>query len=147
MRFKAILSLSLTFLAAPALAQQGWENVGYLMQQAFQTGTEWDAGYWLPDRVDPAAAREAIGVAYPIIAGAAGNTTIVAGYFVRSGDGFAYAGPLNGLFGQNPRAARFLPDRIEVITTMPLPGEPRCCPTGTARWSIDRMTRQVSRVE
>lgn len=147
MRIKAILPLTLTLLAGPSLAQQGWENVGYLMQQSFQTGTEWESGYWLPDRTNPAEAREALGVAYPVIPGAAGNTTIVAGYFVRSGDGFSYAGPLEGLFGHNPRAARFLPDRIEVITTMPLPGEPRCCPTGTARWSIDRASRQVVRIE
>lgn len=101
----------------------------------------------MPDRINPAEAREAVGVAYPVISGAAGNTTIVAGYSVRSGDAFVYTGQFEGLFGQEPRAARFLPDRIEVITTMPLPGEPRCCPTGTARWSIDRVTRQAAPVE
>jgi hypothetical protein len=147
MRIWAALSLSLTVSTGPALAQQGWENVGLLMQQAFQTSTEWDSGYWLPDRTNPAEAREAIGVAYPVISGAAGNTTIVTGYFVRSDDNFVYAGPVEGMFGHNPRGARFLPDRIEVITTMPLPGEPRCCPTGTARWTIDRTTRQATRIE
>jgi hypothetical protein len=37
-----------------------------------------------------------------------------------------------------PRDVTFLPDRIELTTTMPKPEDPRCCPTGTASWSIDR---------
>lgn len=143
----AVLALVLTIAPVPALAQQGWDGVGELMQAAFQTRTDWEGGFWLPDRVNPAEAREAIGVAYPIIPGAAGNTSIVAGYFVRSDDSFVYAGPLDGLFGHDPRGARFLPDRIEVLTTMPNPGDPRCCPTGTARWTIDRATLDVVRVQ
>ena len=38
------------------------------------------------------------------------------------------------------------PTRIEVTTTMPAPGDPRCCPTGTARWSIDRGSLTAERL-
>ena len=48
--------------------------------------------------------------------------------------GFGLVGPIEG------------PDHIEATTTMPLPGEPRCCPTGTARWSMERAGLAVTRV-
>jgi hypothetical protein len=146
MRVIGTLSLCLSLIALPVWAQAGWGNLDDLLERAMGDGREWAGSYWLPDNTDPALAREAIGVTYPVIEGAAGNTSIAAGYFVRSGNGFAYAGPLDGLFGHDPRDARFLPDRIEVKTTMPRPGEARCCPTGTATWSINRATRQVVRI-
>lgn len=145
MRATRYLTLCLSLIALPVQAQEAWSNLDYLMEQALGDSRAWAAAYWLPDRTDPAAAREAIGVTYPVLEGAAGNTSIVVGYFVRSGDGFAYAGRLEGLYGQEPRGARFLADHIEVTTTMPRPGDPRCCPTGTAVWSINRETRQVVR--
>lgn len=146
MRILTYLPLCLSLLALPVQAQEGWLDLDHLMEQGMGDGSDWAAAYWLPDRTDPAQAREAIAVAYPVLEGAAGNTGIVAGYFVRSGAGFTYAGPLDDLYGQEPREARFLADHIEVTTTMPLPGDARCCPSGTAIWSINRATRTVVRL-
>jgi hypothetical protein len=41
------------------------------------------------------------------------------------------------VFGTNPRNVAFAPGRITLTTTMPRPGEPRCCPTGSRDWAID----------
>lgn len=56
------------------------------------------------------------------------------------GGGWIQSGNVTGVFGQNPRDAAFLPDRIEVTTTTLRPGDARCCPTGSTRWIIDRAT-------
>jgi hypothetical protein len=102
---------------------------------------------WLPDAADPARAREALGVAYIPIEGAAGNVSIAVGYYARQGQGFALVGRVSELFGAEPRDPRFLADRIELTTTMPGPDDPRCCPTATARWSIDRTSLAARRLD
>ncbi|HEU0220906.1 MAG TPA: hypothetical protein VFR34_01660 [Paracoccaceae bacterium] len=43
---------------------------------------------------------------------------------------------VDDVFGTEPRNARIRKGRIEVTTTMPKPGDPRCCPTGQRRWQI-----------
>ena len=48
------------------------------------------------------------------------------------------------IFGDAPRDVTFSQGKIEVTTTMPKPGDPRCCPTGSARWTIDRKTLAVA---
>lgn len=40
------------------------------------------------------------------------------------------------VFGSNPRNVVFAPGRITLTTTMPRPGEPRCCPSGSQDWTI-----------
>ncbi len=139
----AVLALC---LATPATAQ-GWGDLDSLLATSLApSGGEVVASYFLPDSPDPASATEALGVVYEVIQGAAGNTTIAVGLFVRQGEGFAYAGPVAEVFGQEPREAAFLPDRIEVTTTMPKADDPRCCPTGASRWLIDRATRTATEV-
>ena len=101
------------------------------------------ASYWPPDPAN----REAVGVTYTEIEGAAGNVNINTGYFAGGPQAFALAGPVLELYGENPRDPRFLEDRIELTTTMPNPGDPRCCPTGTAVWSIDRKTLAARRIQ
>lgn len=128
------LALAL-LLATPAAA----EDVGALLARTL--GANAVQYVWLPDSADPAAVREAIGVAYVEIPGAAGNTNIVVGYY-RDG---AFVGPVSDLFGQDPREPRFLPDYIEIATTMLGPDDPRCCPSQTARWAIDRQTLATTR--
>ncbi len=128
------LALAL-LLATPAAAQ----DVGALLSRTL--GANAVQYVWLPDSADPAAVREAIGVAYLEIPGAAGNVDIAVGYY-RDG---ALVGRVSDLFGQSPREPRFLPDHIEVTTTMPGPDDPRCCPTATAKWSIDRGTLAAKR--
>jgi hypothetical protein len=134
------LVAALLLLAVPAAAQ----DVGALLGRTLGQGAA--ALYWLPNSADAAAASEAIGVAYLPIVGAAGNVDIAVGYYTRGRQGFALAAPVSGLFGQEPREPSFLPDRIELTTTMPRPEDPRCCPTGTARWSIDRRTMTATRI-
>ena len=43
---------------------------------------------------------------------------------------------LDEVFGIEPRDVRFSPGRIEVTTTVPNPGDPRCCPTGQKTFVI-----------
>jgi len=40
------------------------------------------------------------------------------------------------VFGERPRDAKFSMGVIELTTTMPKPGDPHCCPTGSKRWHI-----------
>lgn len=40
------------------------------------------------------------------------------------------------VFGSKPRNVVFAPGRITLTTTMPRPGEPRCCPSGSQDWTI-----------
>ncbi len=96
-------------------------------------GGESVSAYWLPDSTTPARATEAIGVLYRAIEGAAGNVTIEMGHFSRSGADYRLTGRVREVYGMEPRDVAFLPDRIELTTTMPKPGDLRCCPTGKAR--------------
>jgi hypothetical protein len=115
-----------------------------LLEQAL--GGESVSAYWLPDSTTPARATEAIGVLYRAIEGAAGNVTIEMGHFSRSGADYRLTGRVREVYGMEPRDVGFLPDRIELTTTMPKPGDPRCCPTGSARWSIDRASLEGKRL-
>lgn len=134
------LVLLLSLAGGSAAAQ----DVQTLLAQTLGAGAE--QLYWLPDSIDPAQAREALGVAYIPIEGAAGNVSIAVGYYARGPQGFGLVGPVADLFGAEPHDPRFLADRIEVTTTMPRPGDPRCCPTGTARWAIDRASLTAERL-
>jgi len=144
MRRAALALLLLLPLPAPA---QDWSDLDALILPALTASGVAEASYWLPSSPDPASAGEALAVVYEPIPGAAGNTTVAAGLFVRRGAGFALARRVEGLFGLSPRDAAFLPERIEVTTTMLNPGDPRCCPTGTARWAIDRASGVATRLE
>ncbi len=135
-------ALALTLLLAGPAAGQ---DIDALMAKSLGAGPL--AAYWLADDVDPAKATEAIGVEYIEIEGAAGNTNIFPGYFRKGAGGFDLVGEVSELYGEEPRDPRFLADRIELTTTMPRPEDPRCCPTGTALWSIDRKTLAAKRLK
>ena len=146
---------TVTVTAAGAVGSQvvGTDNsaAGYTDAEIEQLlarslGRDFLMHYLLPNSNDRAGATEAIGVIYLPIQGAAGNVNIKAGSFKRTGNHFQLAGRVHDLFGANPRGARFLSDRIEVTTTMPKPGDPRCCPTGQARWSIERNSLKAHRL-
>lgn len=149
-RVLAGLTLSAA-LATGAAAQEDWGFVGPLMAEAFSTaGRIVEGSFWLPNDVDPARAIYAVGVAYPAIVGAAGNVDIVAGIFGRLDSGWTFLAPLSGLFGFDPRDTVWqgepVPTRVELTTTTLQPGEPRCCPTGETRWSVDLQTGQAQRL-
>lgn len=131
-------------LPATAAAQDGWGDLDGLLVQSL--GGPLEAAFWLPDNADPAQAQEAMGVVYVPIPGAAGNTSIGIGLFRRGASGFALAGQVEGLFGFAPRDTAFGPDAIELTTTVLKDGEPRCCPSGEARWRIDRQSLAVARL-
>lgn len=48
-----------------------------------------------------------------------------------------YYRSVDNVFGGNPRDVVFEQGRITLTTTMPKPGDPRCCPTGSSTWMID----------
>lgn len=67
-----------------------------------------------------------------------GNSDFLDVALFRSEDGrMTYYRSIDHVFGGNPRDVVFERGRITLITTMPNPGDPRCCPTGSQRWVID----------
>jgi len=52
-------------------------------------------------------------------------------------DQMTYYRSIDNVFGGDPRNVVFEQGRITLTTTMPNPGEPRCCPTGSQNWVID----------
>ena len=68
------------------------------------------------------------------------------GLYVRTDAGWNFAGPVQGLFGSEPRDASFPAGRIEITTVTLGPGDARCCPSEEARWSVDTATRAVTRL-
>jgi hypothetical protein len=145
---RAALLAGLVVLAQPGAAQQGWGNLDQLLTGALLgANATLLRSWWLPDHADPAQARTALGVAFFESPGGGNSASIASGYFTRTQAGWTLAVPVTGLFGSAPREATFLPDRIELTTTMPRDGDPRCCPTGAGRWSVDRATGQVERLQ
>ncbi|MEM6372542.1 MAG: hypothetical protein AAF727_07160 [Pseudomonadota bacterium] len=133
--------------ALPVHAQQGWPNLDLLLGSALAPGEQFERSFWLPDSANPEQAQQAIGVIYPIIQGAAGNTGIVVGHFVRvQGGGWGLAGVVPNLFGFDPRDVAFSAGAVQLTTTMLGPNEPRCCPTMPVRWQINLNTKQAQRL-
>ncbi|MFZ1728238.1 MAG: hypothetical protein WAU13_16465 [Albidovulum sp.] len=118
--------------------QSQWGDVGSFLVQSLAPGQQNEAYTWLPDNPDSARAREAIGIIYPAIVGSAGSVSIAVGHFTRIEAGFTRDAIITNLFGNNPRDARFFPDRIEITTDVLGPNDPRCCPSVAQRWSIPR---------
>lgn len=145
MRLIAALAL-LALWAAPLRAQDGWPNLDQLLSATLAPGQYFERSFWLPDSANPAQARQAIGIAYPVISGAAGNTTIEVGYFIKAQGEWGIAGRVVGLFGHNPRDIAFFQGAVQITTTMLGPNEPRCCPTLPVRWQIDLTTLQAQRL-
>jgi len=145
---KTIATLLLILVwTTPLRAQDSWPNLDFLLSSTLAPGEQLALSFWLPDSSDPALAQQAIGVVYPIIQGAAGNTGIVVGHFVRlDGGAWGFAGVVPQLFGHDPRDVAFLPGAVQLTTTMLGPNEPRCCPTLPVRWQIDLTTKQAQRL-
>lgn len=107
-------------------------------------GARMEAAFWLPDHTDPAAAREAIGVAYTHIPGSAGSLSIAVGHFVHQDGQFVLSGPISGVFGHDPRLPVFAPGHMALTMTTLGPNDARCCPTGETTWIIDRQTLRAA---
>ncbi|MDO9449595.1 MAG: hypothetical protein Q7J21_03850 [Rugosibacter sp.] len=57
--------------------------------------------------------------------------------FRNEGGRVLYYRSIDNVFGGDPRDVVFEQGRITLTTTMPNPGDPRCCPTGSRNWAID----------
>ena len=141
---RILLALMLLPMPLQADVYRGDPGITAGLAAAFGTTTEVVDSFLFPNHPDPAQASEAIGIIYPVIEGAAGNTSINAGVFTRVEGGYALTTPIE-IFGHEPRNVQFLADRWIITTTMPKPSDPRCCPTGTTDWTIMRDTLQVVR--
>lgn len=146
MRIVAAL-LAMSLWLPPASAQQAsWPNLDQLLFSTLTASGRAEASFWLPDQLDPATATRALGVVYEHIPGSAGSVSIATGIYQRVAEGWAFVGPVEGLFGNSPRDPAFLAAHVDVTTTMLGPNEPRCCPTLPVRWRIDLTTRVAQRL-
>ncbi|WP_299146918.1 hypothetical protein [uncultured Tateyamaria sp.] len=141
------LVLIAALLTTPVSAQQaGWPDLDQLLFGTMTASGRAEASFWMPNAEDPNVANRAVGVVYEAIPGAAGNTGIAVGLYVRTTQGWQFAGRVEGLFGHSPRDHAFTPTHVELTTDMPGPNDPRCCPTQPTRWRIDLNTRAVERL-
>ncbi|MGE0829763.1 MAG: hypothetical protein AB7O04_10475 [Hyphomonadaceae bacterium] len=80
-------------------------------------------------------AADAIAFAYVATGGSSAN--LVIGLFRNEGGRLAFWRTDETVYGMEPRDVAFAPGRITLTTTMPRPGDPHCCPTGSQTWTID----------
>lgn len=141
-------AFALTLATLPlSLQAQDWPNLDAVLFQTLANKPEHVEGsYFFPNHPDPAQATEALGFVYEWIEGSAGSVSIAVGRYAlnQPGPQFTYLGPISQIWGHGPRDAAFYPDRIEVTLTTLKDGEPRCCPTGETRYTIDRTTGSAS---
>lgn len=137
------LAVAVALLTGPAVLaqQQDWPDLDALLFGTLTNSGRAEASFWLPDSADPARATRALGVVYEHIPGSAGNTTIALGYYLRSEQGWAFAGPVSGVFGQSPRDPVYTATTLEITTTTLGPDDARCCPSVESRWRIDLQSR------
>jgi hypothetical protein len=131
-----------TIPAVPA-GPSNWGDLDGLIRQTLGVS---GANYWLPDSADPMQATQAVAFSYYMLPGGGNAQSLRTGLYLRVAEHFQLAGVLDGLFGLDPRNVRFTGTAIELNTTMPAPGDPRCCPTAEALWSIDVATMRVTRL-
>ncbi|AJE48571.1 hypothetical protein [Celeribacter indicus] len=142
----SLLSLALPLALPLPLAAQDWPNLDPALFSDLAGKPEHvEASFFLPNHADPAQATEALGVVYEWIEGSAGSTSIAVGHFsvMQEPVSLAYLGPVSGVFGHQPRDTAFFPERIELTMTTLKDDDPRCCPSGETRYSVDRSTREA----
>jgi hypothetical protein len=140
---------ALILLSTPATAQSGadWGDLDGVLFSTLTTSGAAEASYWLPNATTPDQTTEAVGVVYEHIPGSAGSVSIAVGVFRRAGSDFVLVGRVNDVFGMVPADPAHYPDRIEFSTSTLTDTDPRCCPSGTTRWAIDRTTLTARKVE
>lgn len=138
--------LALLLAAQGAVAQENWGNLDALLLNSLSNTGAMEASYWMPDNANPDQAQVSLGIAYIHIPGSAGSVSIGAGIFTRTAAGWQYARPVSDLFGHAPRAPLFQDGQVQLLTTMPGPNDPRCCPTQEAMWRIDLSSGLAQRI-
>lgn len=130
--------LAIIVSCAAQIAQaQDWDDLDALLFQNLTNSGTAEASYWLPIAPEPLHATAAIGLVYEYIPGSAGNSGIATGAFIRQANGWAFAGKVDGMFGQQQRDAAFSEGFVDVTTTMLAPNDARCCPSVPTRRRID----------
>jgi hypothetical protein len=130
---RAAALLAACLAAGAAAAQTTASMAGWL---AATYGPEILSSSWFEGPAGTDGAAPGVSVAYFPIPG--GNAfQIGADAFAVTAAGATHRGSIDGLFGTEPRDAAFGAGVMTLTTTMPRPGDPRCCPTGATRWTID----------
>jgi hypothetical protein len=77
---------------------------------------------------------DALAFAYFDVGGSAAHLIVT---LFRHEDGrMTFMRTVDDVYGLEPRNARFSKGRIVLTTTVPNPGDPHCCPTGSQDWTI-----------
>jgi hypothetical protein len=142
MRLGGPVLAGLLALGMPAWAQD-WGFIDPLMTRSLDIRPGDLPATLFVDNADPQIAQLGLAVHYPPNRFGGNSVGITVGLFARAADGWRFAGLVEGLFGMDPRAPAFLGPRIELTTTTLRPNDPRCCPTGETRWSIDVTSRRA----
>ncbi|SON56376.1 hypothetical protein HDIA_2835 [Hartmannibacter diazotrophicus] len=79
---------------------------------------------------------DAVAFLYMQNAGGGNSFDINIWAFKGAAGGFAFDREVQDVFGTEPRNAKFSKGKLAITTTMPKPGDPRCCPTGKKTWTI-----------
>jgi hypothetical protein len=136
-----VTALALLLASAPVWAQDAqWQGSGRAELKAFvqKQGGDLDLprsiafyGDFNGDRQE-----DALVFIYSDIEGAAGNFDLKVALFRGEAGKYRFMRYAPNIFGQNPRNAKFSKGLAEITTTMPKPGDSRCCPTGSKRYRI-----------
>jgi hypothetical protein len=80
-------------------------------------------------------AADALGLGYFEMGGSGAGLTVA--LFRNEAGQMRFVRIVDDVFGMEPRDVAFAPGRITLTTTMPRPGDPHCCPTGSQDWTIE----------
>lgn len=79
---------------------------------------------------------QADAVAFIYYEGGGSGMMLRVALFQGEGSRFRFLRNANDVLGENPRQPVFRPGEFQITTTMPRPGDPRCCPTGERRFTV-----------
>jgi hypothetical protein len=128
-------------LAAGAAAAQTTASMADWLAMTY--GADVSSSHWFQGPAGNDGAAHGLSIAYfPFPGGNAMQIGVDA--FRVTSVGAVHLGRIDGLFGVQPRDAAFGEGVMTLTTTMPRPGDPRCCPTGASRWTIDLNALKVA---
>lgn len=133
-------------VVTPAFAQD-WSGVAPVLRRDLADGRQPLSSFFITDAPDPVAAARALGIAYVHIEGSAGNASLEAGLFRKSGAAWVLHRRVEGLFGYSPRDPQLGPDGFFLTTDTLGPNDPRCCPSVPTRWYVAWGDGPAERVE
>lgn len=107
--------------------------------------TTWYRAQFGVDLIEP------VDIFYGDFSGDGAPDALAFGYFQMGGSGaglsvalfrnqagrMTFARAVDDVYGMEPRDVAFSTGQITLTTTMPRPGDPHCCPTGSQNWTIN----------